>query len=242
LNLFPVDFAEETKNMKNYKKYKLIKGLSALFFIVSILDIIGVALNISLLQVIFKPMIILSLIVLYYFSAKKKNSWYLIALVFSFMGDVLLMDKNNLFLYGIASFLITQLLFVYIIVKQIEQSSTKDKLFATIPFLIYFLILISTLKTSLGEFLIPVIVYGIAISIFGSISLLNYLVNKTKNSQILVYGAVLFIASDSMIALHKFHEPRKYYPVIIMVTYVLAQYLIYKFIIGKPISNNTGRD
>jgi uncharacterized membrane protein YhhN len=224
------------------KNLNLIKGLTIFFLTVSLLDIIGVAISNSQLQIIFKPMIILSLMCLYYFSVEKKNNWYLLALAFSLMGDILLMDKNNLFLYGIASFLITQLLFVYIIVKHIEQSSTKDKLFAAIPFLIYFLTLISTLKPNLGEFLIPVIVYGIAISIFGSISLLNYLVNKTRNSQILVYGAVLFIASDSMIALHKFHEPRIYYPVIIMLTYVLAQYLIYRFIIGMPISKKTGSD
>ena len=41
---------------------------------------------------------------------------------------------------------------------------------------------------------------------------------------------IMFIASDSMIALHKFHEPKLFYPVAIMVTYVLAQYLIYRFI------------
>jgi uncharacterized membrane protein YhhN len=43
---------------------------------------------------------------------------------------------------------------------------------------------------------------------------------------ILLSGALLFIASDSMIALNKFYSPHMIYPVAIMLTYALAQYLI----------------
>ncbi len=213
------------------KKNNLTKGLAIFFFAVSILDIIGVAINNSWLQVIFKPMIILSLMALYYFSVEKKNNWYLLALAFSFLGDVLLMDKNNLFLYGIAAFLMSQILFIKIIGSQLKPSSLKQKITAILPFLIYIIILLSILKSNLGDFLIPVIIYGITISIFGVVSLLNYLVNKTRISQVLLFGVVLFILSDSMIAFNKFHEAKPYYGVAIMITYVLAQYLIFRFMV-----------
>ncbi|MCK5637222.1 MAG: hypothetical protein KAH67_00845 [Flavobacteriaceae bacterium] len=119
------------------QKNNLTKGLTILFFTVSLLDIIGVAINNSWLQVIFKPMIILSLMALYYFSVDKKSNWYLLALAFSFLGDVLLMDKNNLFLYGIAAFLISQILFIKLIGSQLKPSSLKHKITAILPFLIY---------------------------------------------------------------------------------------------------------
>ncbi len=46
-------------------------------------------------------------------------------------------------------------------------------------------------------------------------------------------GAVLFILSDSMIALFKFHDPKAIYPIATMITYVLAQYLIYQFMTAQ---------
>ena len=213
------------------------KSLTILFFTVSILDIVGVAFNNSLLQIIFKPLIIPSLIALYYFSIDKKNNWYVVALIFSFLGDVLLMDKNNLFLFGIAAFLITQLLYIKIIASQLKKSNFIQKSIALTPFVIFFFVLITVLKDNLNQFLVPVIIYGIAISVFGVIALLNYQINKTKTAQLLIIGAVIFIASDSIIALHKFHEPKSFYPVAIMITYVLAQYLIYKFMIKVSLKN-----
>lgn len=211
----------------------LTKGLTLLFFIVSILDIIGVAINNTMLQVVFKPMIIISLIALYYFTVAKKNKWYLLALAFSFLGDVFLMDKNNLFMFGIASFLVTQLLYIFIIVKQMEKPSNFKKYLYTFLFANYVVYLITLLKPNLGELLYPVIIYGITIAIFGLVATLNYVTKRTKSALILMFGAVLFIASDSMIALNKFHESQSFYPVAIMVTYVLAQYLIYRFFISN---------
>lgn len=215
------------------KRHKITKGLTILFFTVSILDIIGVAINSSLLQVIFKPMIMLSLMVLYYYSVEKKNNWFLLALAFSFLGDVLLMDKNNLFLYGIAAFLMAQVIYIKLIVGQLNKSGVQQKILAIIPFAIFIIVLLGVLKDNLGEFLIPVIIYGLTISIFGIVSLLNYLSDRSKIALILLVGAVLFILSDSMIALFKFHDPKAIYPIATMITYVLAQYLIYQFMTAQ---------
>ncbi len=211
----------------------LTKGFTLLFFTVSILDIIGVAINNAMLQVVFKPMIIISLMALYYFTVAKKNNWYLLALAFSFLGDVFLMDKNNLFMFGIASFLVTQLLYIFMIVKQMKKPSNFKKYLYTFLFANYVVYLIGLLKPNLGELLYPVIIYGIAIAIFGLVATLNYVTKRTITALYLMLGAMLFLISDSMIALNKFHEPQSIYPVAIMITYVLAQYLIYKFFINN---------
>ena len=205
------------------------KSLTALFLIVSTLDIIGVALNNSLLQTIFKPMIILSLIALYYFAVEKKNNWYLFALAFSLLGDVLLMDKSNLFLYGIGAFLLTQILYIIIIVRQMQKPSNFHKYLYAFLFVNYVVYLLTLLKPNLGDLFYPVLVYGITISVFGLVATLNYVTKRTRLSLYLMSGAMLFIASDSMIALNKFHIAQTFYPIMIMITYVLAQYLIYKF-------------
>ena len=220
------------------KAQSLSNTVTWIFFSISLLDITGVVLNNSLLQLIFKPLIMPSLILLYYLSSKRKNKWYIVAIFFSFLGDVLLLDKSNMFLFGIAAFLITQLLYVFIISKELPPSHWRTKLIASIPFVAFFIILIKVLKPGLGEFFLPVVIYGVAISIFGMVSLLNYFIRRDKSSLTLLFGAVLFILSDSMIALNKFYEAKALYGLSIMVTYILAQYLIFQYMLNQSVKES----
>ncbi|MGB5363802.1 MAG: lysoplasmalogenase [Aureibaculum sp.] len=208
-----------------------------LFVIISLLDILGLLIHVALLELIAKPFIIISLMAIYLSSVKNKNYWFLAALFFSFLGDVFLLDNNDMFLFGIAAFLITQLLYIKIIIGYLNNSSKSQKLQAILPFAIYFILLIYLLIDNLGEYLIPVLVYGLTISVFGIVSLLNYIINKSQTSKLLLFGAFLFIASDSMIAFDRFYESKGFYSVLIMITYILAQYLICKYLISK--SNTT---
>jgi uncharacterized membrane protein YhhN len=84
----------------------------------------------------------------------------------------------------------------------------------------------------LGSMRYPVLIYGIVISAFGITALQNQITRRDATSRILLVGAVLFIGSDSMIAINKFVEPHMVYPVAIMLTYVLAQYFIYRYVIS----------
>jgi len=212
---------------------KLSKVLITVFLIVSILDIIAVAMEYPVMQAVFKPMIMLSLMAAYYFFVTKINPWYLLAMAFSFLGDVLLMDKNNLFLAGIVAFLGTQLIYIFIIKMRLKKSRAGDLLISIVPFLIFYSLLISVLQKNLGTFTVPVMVYGMAISIFGMAALLLYRQNKDSITRMLLMGAILFIISDSMIALQKFHIPQSWFPVVIMVTYVMAQFLIFRYMIAS---------
>ena len=222
--------------------YRLPRFFLTIFIIVSIIDILAILTADMQWQTFSKPLIIPSLMAYYIASSKSPNKLYLFALLFSFAGDVLLLDKMNLFLYGIAAFLVTQIIYVYLFSKGLKNSSPKQKTLAFAPFLIFFITLIGILRTGLQDFFIPVVVYGMAISVFGAVSLLKFLVNKDATSKRLLIGAVLFIISDSMIALHKFEAPRSFYPVAIMITYVLAQYFIAVFILRSEASNFVERD
>jgi uncharacterized membrane protein YhhN len=94
-----------------------------------------------------------------------------------------------------------------------------------------------TLSPELGDLFYPVLIYGSVISVFG-ITALNYHLNeRSANSSILLTGAILFIGSDSMIALNKFYSPHMVYPVAIMLTYALAQYLICNYMLLEEQSN-----
>ena len=81
--------------------------------------------------------------------------------------------------------------------------------------------------------LLPVIVYGITIATFGTAALLNYRQEKSTANMWLLLGAIIFIASDSLIALNNFYSPKHLFDVSIVVLYIVSQYLIVKAIVAK---------
>jgi uncharacterized membrane protein YhhN len=224
------------------KNSRLEQPILLIFILVSLIDICAILLGNSLWQTLSKPLIIPALIAYYLIRTTSMNKWYVIALIFSFAGDVLLLDKSNLFLMGIAAFLITQLLYISIFAKGLKDSSFVNKLKALLPFLVYFIVLITVLKPGLQDLFIPVLVYGLAISLFGTVALLNYLIKRDMISLRLFTGAVLFILSDSLIAFNKFHHERSFYPVIIMITYIVAQYLIATYILKSEKNRGSLKD
>lgn len=211
-----------------------IKVSFFVFALVSILDIIGILFRVPILIQIFKPFILLSLLVLYLVSVSTRNKLYIMALVFSFCGDILLMFEGELyFMIGLVSFLIAHILFIKIVIKRIQNTLLSKVIFSIIPFLIVFSLLIFNLKDSLHEMLWPVIIYGLTITTFGTASLIDYLNTKSTKSLLMLVGALIFMVSDSVLAIDKFNNSSHIYEVIVMITYVLAQYFIYRSMMQK---------
>lgn len=205
-----------------------------LFIAVSLIHIFGILLESSVVVIYSKPFIIPLLMVYYLNSVQVINRLFVVALAFSFLGDVLLISDAELnFMLGLASFLTAHILYIIIVIKQLAKSNLKDKIAAIIPFVGVFFGLIYLLIDTLGEMLIPVIIYGMVISIFGTVSFLNYRIEKSRNSLVLLFGALFFILSDSILAINKFYEPKGFYPIVIMITYISAQYLICRYMITK---------
>jgi len=211
-----------------------IKITLFVFVLASILDIIGIIFSIQILVYIFKPLIILSLLFLYVFSLPKRLKWYVMALELCFFGDVFLMFSGELFfIAGLVSFLIAHVLFIKIVISRIKEVNFLKIIFSTLPFLSVFSLLIFTLKDSLHEMLWPVIIYGLTIATFGIVSLISYLETKSNKSIWMLIGAIVFMVSDSLLAINKFQNPAHSLEVIVMATYVLAQYFIYRSMISE---------
>lgn len=208
------------------------KNFLGLFVLVSIMYIIGLLLGNETLKFIFKPLIMLTLLLYYIKSVKRKSKLFIGAVLFSFLGDILLLyDTELFFMLGLVSFLLAHILFISMVIGMLKRSTIKQKIIAVIPFLGTYVGLLFLLTDSLGEMLIPVVIYGLVISVFGVVSLLNHLISKSNASRYLLFGAVFFVVSDSLLAINKFYEPQEYYPVIVIITYIIAQYLICKSVI-----------
>ena len=185
-----------------------------------------------------KPLIIGSLIAYFVPHSKhlKKSTrnLTLIALVFSVIGDMLLMftDKSpHYFAGGLVAFLLAHVMYILVFVK---KRNIKVKPYFTIIFLaVYGGILFYMLKDGIGNMLIPVVVYMLAILTMASTAFWRK-ENVNKQSFYLVFiGALFFIISDSLIALDKFYLPIPLARTGIIITYAFAQLLIISGIIKQ---------
>lgn len=142
-----------------------IYAATILFLLTSGLHIFGLFYSFSLANYT-KPFLIPTLGFLYFVSSKKLNFWVIGALVFSYLGDILLLDKAQYFVFGLASFLVAHLLYIKVTASEIQKVIWKEILLVSIPFVLFLFGLLQLLYPNLNEMKIPVIVYGIVISTF----------------------------------------------------------------------------
>ena len=205
-----------------------------LFLIASIADIWAVVRGNEMVETYAKPLLMTFLVIVYLVSVKKPNVWFVLGLFFSFLGDVfLLFNGANFFMFGLGAFLLAHVIYIKITVGFLENDLTMKMITSALPFVLFFAGIFYLIYNGLGEMMFPVIVYGITISTFGAVTLLNYRTEKSTENTWLLLGAIIFIISDSMIAVNKFYASEEIFGVVIMVTYIVAQYLICKAMIAK---------
>ncbi|SEB53745.1 Uncharacterized membrane protein YhhN [Tenacibaculum sp. MAR_2009_124] len=204
-----------------------------LFLLIAITDIFAVITSNKILEIIFKPLLMTTLVVVYLVGVKKPNFWFVSGLFFSFWGDVFLLDKQNYFLFGLASFLMAHIIYIKITIGFLERHLTAKMISSAIPFVLLFVGVLYITYSNLGDLLIPVIVYGVTIAAFGAVTLLNYRQSKSTENLWLLLGSVLFVLSDSLIALNNFYNPSHLFSISIIVLYIIAQYFICRAMISK---------
>lgn len=112
-----------------------------------------------------------------------------------------------------------------------QKINIKKLFISTLPFALFSAYFLTLIYDKLGDMKIPVIFYTGIISVFGSFTLLNYLQKNTTGNLWLLLGLSLFILSDSLIGLDRFYLTNDNFQIYIMITYILAQYLICRSLI-----------
>jgi uncharacterized membrane protein YhhN len=202
-----------------------------LFIIISILEILSNFDFLKGINLITKPLLMPALALFFYYETKNsesnrpKNRVYW-ALLFAWLGDVFLMftGRNPIFfMIGLGSFLVMQILYV-VIFKPFTLQNLKSKIGIALAILITGLVLLIYLWPNLGGLTVPVVLYFVAILAM-VLSALSYWSRNSK-AEIIFWGALLFMISDSFIAINKFHGPLPFSGFLVMTTYILAQWLI----------------
>ncbi len=216
------------------KKLKILKKIIPLllFISVGIIDLFAIYFEKQTLIYVVKPLLMLSLFWYYKANTTTVNKWFVLGLFFSFLGDVFLLGKGELFfILGLASFLIAHLFYITMVAKLLVKTTFKEVISVSIPYVLIFILLLNLLYEHLGGMKIPVIIYALVISVLGTVSLLLFIQKKTDTYLLLVIGVFIFIVSDSVLAINMFYQKEAYFSLVIMLTYVLAQFLICSFVL-----------
>ncbi len=209
------------------------RRLSMVFWLLAALDITAISIDQPVLHYCAKPLLMPVLFILMYVSHNAINGKGLLmtGLVFSWMGDVLLMfeSKHSLFfILGLVCFLTTH---IFYIVFFLRPRSANPSLLKKQPVLIalvlgYGITLVWQLYPHLGDLKLPVMVYAFVICTMLLCSLHAFLKVNRKASVYYVVGAFSFVLSDSLLAVNKFYQPFAFAGLFIMLTYCAAQYFI----------------
>ncbi|MFY0608108.1 MAG: lysoplasmalogenase [Cyclobacteriaceae bacterium] len=157
-----------------------------------------------------------------------------VVLIFSWIGDILLIyEGDSYFLGGLGSFLVAHLVYAYVM-RKTAYDKPKLMIKPLIPVFIYGAVLLSILIPNAGSLAIPIVVYALCILIMISMAILRNGLTTNDSFNYVVIGAIMFVLSDSCIAIDKFVMEIPLAGFFIMTSYVSAQYLIVKGIMIHP--------
>ncbi|MGB3005417.1 MAG: lysoplasmalogenase [Chitinophagaceae bacterium] len=204
-----------------------------LFLLFLVGDIIGIQLQSTLIQSVFKPMLMPALIG--YFLSQKGNitegpgKWIVLALFFSLAGDVLLMfqeKKSIFFLLGLSAFLLAHIFYILFFHKIRIKEQVKSNPWFLLIVIVYYAGLMYWILPYLGDMKLPVRIYGIVISFMLMLAMHLFFIKNKNAGKWMLAGAILFVISDSVLALNKFYQSFEWAGTVIMSTYGLAQLFI----------------
>ncbi len=161
------------------------------------------------------------------------------ALAFSCLGDVLLdWGGSGLFLQGLLAFLIAHFIYILLFVRNFTRPLRPggQQLLLIGLVLLYSLTLAQWFAPSLGSFARPVMVYVCTITVMVISAIL-----ADFSCRWILIGAVLFLFSDTIIAVNRFKLPVPLDDYLVWGTYYLGQYGIAVGYLREKLGDETKR-
>ena len=210
-----------------------MKKIALVLFCLSVVGVIIFEFTqIPAIHFISKPLIVISLLVYYYYGSQRedRSPTFILALVACLAGDVFLMNPEY-FIPGLVSFLVGHLLYIFAY-RQHQNEDDVDSLRGlqrvrlAFPIVLAGTGLVVILFPVLGSMQLPVMIYAAVITVMALTALFRYGRTTSKSFWLVFAGAVLFMMSDSILAFNKFMKPVANAGLLIMITYMAAQFLI----------------
>jgi len=205
--------------------------LLVIFGVVSVVYLTTLAFKPGLFQFILKGTLMPLVLGIYIFGVGANNIFLpiVLALIFAWIGDVLLVRITNIlwFKLGLASFLVGHICYIAAMYG-FAQPFNIPVLIISIAAAACFGVTAYKVVRPSKQMRIPVIAYETIIMVMAIIALQLFLSQSNSNHTafgVLVFaGSICFVISDTLLALRTFRRVKIYFAV--MVTYIAAQLLI----------------
>lgn len=205
------------------------------FVVAALGELVGCLIDVEQMHWVFKPLIMLSLIGYYFYRVAKPSFIFVVGMCLCCAGDSLLLFQAKheiFFMLGLAAFLIAHIFYIIAYRQHRIVSNKKDellniqKLRLAFPVILAGTGLIVFLYPVLGAMKIPVMIYSGVLVLMVLNSLMRYGHTNSKSFWLVFSGAIMFMCSDSLLAINKFLAPFPLAGFMIMLIYVLAQFSI----------------
>ena len=180
-----------------------------------------------------KPFLLILLLLYYLFSTKSPSLLLSLALLTSWLGDVLLIPKGHKwFTMGGIAFMFSHLFFVLLYCGQITLADVNPAVIALCAVLYYgvSLLIIRSIRGSTPKaMVVPMYFYLICNSTMNIFAMMQLLSRRSAGAAVAYIGALLFFVSDCCLFLVRYGKKpeivfKKHFTV--MLTYLLGEALI----------------
>ncbi|MBY5956831.1 lysoplasmalogenase [Membranicola marinus] len=215
---------------------RLLPYVTVTYFIILMADLTFTSTNQPHLRWFSKPLIVLTLVTGLILLRNTINKRYyipwMIALVFSWLGDVFLLLDESYFIPGLVAFLCAHLGYLLVFYRIRPKASIKKKsfLFTILLTIALFILFYRIILVETGNLFPAVLIYALVILAMWLLASFKALRRYQFNFWLWV-GALLFVLSDSLLGYNKFVQFTPLISVLVMLTYGLAQYGLFRGIL-----------
>ncbi len=207
-----------------------------LFFVFIILEIFAEFKDNDKLIYFTKPLLMPLLILFYVFGVIEVSSisqidWFIvIALIGGCSGDILFMlkDQDKWFLYGLGGYLVNQVFYIMSFLLSITDYTVFNamSLFLLGPSILIIVFTLPRFINKTGDLKGPILVYMMAILIMHISALLRVAQFQGLGFIFVFVGSLSYAFSDALLAINKWAGEFTNAKLIIITTYVMAQFYI----------------
>jgi hypothetical protein len=208
-----------------------------LYFTVATVEVIAELFPYKPFIFVFKPLISIVLMVLYWNTSNQRNPLFFWIILFSLITNVFFIyDTETMLFLGLIAFFIHRLLMIYFIIKSIKLKDFIPLFIAMIPFIFFFFYLLSITSELTSRSYGILIIQNILISIIAGIALSDYVMNSGKKdtTSLFIFG-VLSVTQYFIVFIEKYYlldlSPISFRP-IAMILNTAVYYAFYKYVMS----------
>lgn len=216
-----------------------VKVLTGVLLIVALTEVIAEYFRFLPLIYIFKPLISIVLMLLYWHSSPKRDILFFLTITTSLITNVLFIPNDlKLIFIGLIVFGFHRLINIFYILKVMKTKDFIPVILASVPFLIIFFYIFFDTDLVSKEVYYIMIIHNSLISLLGGIALSHYIMNDSIRSSWLLICVLSFVTLHFIIFIEKFYIQLQIFRPIAMSLNAFAYYAFYRFILIIERSNS----